>query len=224
MKKYFDLLRVCPLFQGIEQQEFAKVLECLNARVASFAKGEAVLREGEPAKDVGIVLTGRLQILRTDFFGNRSILAQLVPGDLFGESFACAGVKAVPVTAAAAERAQVMLIDCRQITCVCGTPCQVHQQMLVNLLQVTAAKNLVFHQKIEVTSKRTTREKLMTYLMLQAKRQGSLKFEIPYNRQELADYLEVERSGLSAEIGKLRRQGVIEANRSRFRLCKPIEI
>ena len=221
MKKYFDILCACPLFRGIRQQELTKALDCLNAGVSSFAKGEAVLSEGEPANYVGIVLTGKLQIVRTDFFGNRSILAHLVPGELFGESFACAGVKAVPVTVTAAEAAEVMLIDCLKITGSCSAACHFHQQMIFNLLQIVAAKNLVFHQKIEVTSKRTTREKLMTYLMLQAKRQGSLEFEIPYDRQELADYLEVERSGLSAEIGKLRRQGTIETERRRFKICRP---
>lgn len=223
MEEYFDILSACPLFRGIDRQELGTALDCLRARVVSLARGEAALSEGDPASFVGIVLTGRLQILRTDFFGNRSILAHLAPGELFGESFACAGVKEVPVTVAAAEAARVTLIDCRRITGPCGSQCRFHQQMIWNLLQIVAAKNLVFHQKIEVTSKRTTREKLMTYLMLQAKRQGRLEFEIPYDRQELADYLEVDRSGLSAEIGKLRRQGVIEAERSRFRLCRPFE-
>lgn len=223
MKEYFDILCVCPLFRDIERQEFEKALECLDVRVSSFGRGEAVLREGDPANYVGIVLTGRLQIVRTDFFGNRSILAHLVPGELFGESFACAGVKAVPVTVTAVEAARVMLIDCLKITHPCGKGCQFHQQMIFNLLQIAAAKNLVFHQKIEVTSKRTTREKLMTYLMLQAKQHGSSEFDIPYNRQELADYLEVERSGLSVEIGKLRRQGMIETERRRFKICRPFD-
>lgn len=221
MKEYFDILRACPLFRDMKPQELKKALECLSAKVSFLAKGEAALREGDPANYLGIVLAGRLQIERTDFFGNRSILAQLAPGELFGESFACAGVKAVPVTVAAIEAAEVMLVDCLSITRSCGNACHFHQRMIFNLLQIVAAKNLVFHQKIEVTSKRTTREKLMAYLMLQAKRLGSLEFEIPYNRQELADYLEVERSGLSAEIGKLRRQGAIEAERRRFKICRP---
>lgn len=223
MKKYFDILCACPLFRDMEQQELPQALECLNARFFFLSKGEAALSEGDPANYVGIVLTGRLQIVRTDFFGNRSILASLVPGELFGESFACAGVKAVPVTVTAVEAAEVMLIDWMQITRSCRNVCHFHQQMIFNLLQIAAAKNLVFHQKIEVTSKRTTREKLMTYLMLQAKQYDSLEFEIPYDRQELADYLEVERSGLSVEIGKLRRQGMIEAERRRFKICRPFD-
>lgn len=222
MKKYFDSLRACLLFRDIAPQELPKVLECLNVRVSSFDRGEAVLREGDPADDIGVVLTGRLQIVRTDFFGNRSILTSLGPGELFGESFACAGTEAVPVTVMAAEAAEVMLIDCFKITHACGNACGFHQQIIYNLLQIIAAKNLVFHERIEVTSKRTTREKLLTYLTLQAKRHGSLEFEIPYDRQELADYLEVERSGLSAEIGKLRRQGILEAERRKFKICRPL--
>ena len=219
MKKYFDILHACPLFRDIAPQEVAKTLECLNARISSFDKGEAVLSEGAPASHVGIVMTGRLQIEQTDFFGNRSMIANLIPGELFGESFACAGIKEVPVTVRAAEHAEVMLIDCLKLVRSCSDACPFHQQMILNLLQIVAAKNLIFQQKIEVTSKRTTREKLRTYLMLQARQQGRLEFEIPYDRQELADYLEVERSGLSAEIGKLRRQGMIEAEHRRFKLC-----
>ena len=135
-----------------------------------------------------------------------------------------ASVEAVPVSVLASEAAEVMLIDCLKICHSCSNACQFHQQMIDNLLQIVAAKNLMFHQKIEVTSKRTTHEKLMAYLMLQAKQFGSLEFEIPYDRQELADYLEVERSGLSAEIGKLRRQGVIEADRNRFKIYKPFDV
>ena len=223
MKEYFDVLSACPLFRGIDRQELGAALDCLRARVSPLARGKAALREGDPANYVGIVLTGRLQILRTDFFGNRSILAHLVPGELFGESFACAGVGESPVTVAATEASQVMLIDCLRITHPCGKGCPFHQQMILNLLRIMASKNLVFHQKIEITSKRTTREKLMAYLTLQAKEQGSLEFDIPYDRQELADYLEVERSGLSAEIGKLRRQGTIEAERRRFKICRPLD-
>ena len=220
MRNYFDILRVCPLFRDIAPQELTRVLECLDAKIYSFDKGEAVFNEGDPANDMGVVLTGRLQIVRTDFFGNRSIIASLGPRELFGESFACAGMEAVPVTVVAAEAVEVMLINCRKITRSCSNACCFHQQIIYNLLQIVATKNLVFHEKIEVTSKRTTREKLLTYLMLQAKHHGNLEFEIPYDRQELADYLEVERSGLSAEIGKLCRQELIEVKRRKFKICK----
>ena len=139
---------------------------------------------------------------------------------MFGESFACADVKRFPVSVVAVEDSQVLLIDSRRITVTCANACGFHNQMIFNLLKVVANKNLVLNQKIEITSRRTTREKLMAYLLLQAKIHRSDTFTIPYDRQALADYLEVERSAMSAEIGKLRRDGIIDCEKSTFRLLK----
>lgn len=220
MKNYFDVLQSCPLFRGISAQNLSAMLCCLGAKISSYDKGETIIAEGEPARYVGIVLSGAVQIMRVDYFGNRSIVAGIEPAELFGESFACAGIASIPVSAVAVEQTRVMLIDCRKITYSCSNSCEFHQQVIFNLLQVVARKNLVFHEKIEVTSKRSTREKLVAYLLLQAEKNQSNCFEIPYNRQELADYLEVERSGLSVEIGKLCRQGVIETERRKFKILR----
>ena len=220
MEQYFDALRKCPLFCGITDAELTAMLPCLGARITQFAHGDTIMAEGEMARYVGVVLSGTVHIIRVDYFGNRSIIEGIGPSGLFGESFACAGVSAIPVNAIAAESSEVMLIDCLKITCSCSNACEFHQRMIYNLLKVVAEKNLAFHQKIEITSKRTTREKLLAYLLLQAKKSGGEPFEIPYNRQELADYLGVERSGLSVEIGKLCRQGVIAADRKQFRFLK----
>ena len=111
-----------------------------------------------------------------------------------------------------------MLIDCNHILHTCSNNCGFHQQLIFNLMKDLAVKTLLFHQKIEITSKRTTREKLMTYLLIQAKRVNSNSFDIPFDRQELADYLEVERSGLSAEISKLRQEGILESHKNHFEL------
>lgn len=222
MEKYFAILRNCPLFYSISEQDLSAMLQCLRARIAHYDKGETIMAEGEEARYVGIVLSGAAQIVRVDYFGNRSIVAEIGPVELFGESFACAGVTSIPVNVAAVEPTRVMLIDCRKITHSCSNACEFHQQIIYNLLKVVAEKNLIFHQKIEVTSKRSTREKLMAYLLLQAKKSHSNCFEIPYNRQELADYLEMDRSGLSVEIGKLCRQGVITAKRNRFQVIANI--
>lgn len=223
MKKYFDVLRKCPLFQGIDDENLMAMLGCLGAREVSFHKKQIILAEGEPAKYVGIVLTGAAQITRVDFFGNRSIVADVGPSELFGESFACADVKAIPVDVVAVEDTRIMLVDCQRVIHSCSNACEFHQQIIYNMLKVVATKNLMFHQKIEITSRRSTREKLMAYLLLQAKKHGSASFEIPYNRQELADYLEVERSGLSVEIGKLCRQGLIATDKKKFRILKNME-
>ena len=158
------------------------------------------------------------QIVKEDFYGKRTIVVRIEPADLFGESFACAQLLAIPVSVIAAEDSEVMLMDCQRLLTTCSNSCDFHNKLIFNLLKVVAAKNLLFNQKMEITSRRTTREKLLAYLNAQAKQHGSNSFTIPYDRQELADYLEVDRSGLSAEISKLRREGVLESQRSQFTL------
>ena len=220
MKEYVPIMTRCSLFQGIRPEELSPMLACLGARVSEVRKNQVIFREGDTARYVGIVLTGAVQLVREDFCGNRSIVAHVGPTELFGESYACAGDSPLPVSMVASEDSRVMLIDCRRITVSCSSACAFHSRMIYNLLQVVAKKNLVFDQKIEITSKRTTREKLMAYLLTQAKLQGSNSFTIPYDRQALADYLEVDRSAMSAEIGKLRRDGVIDCRRSHFTLLQ----
>lgn len=221
MKEFLPILKTSPLFQGIEEGDLTALMSCLGARPLSVKKSEPIFLEGDPAKYVGIVLAGEVLILREDYHGNRSIMTHIGPGQLFGESFACAGVSALPVSAVAAEGSTVLLIDCSRIMFSCSNGCSFHSRLIFNLMRIMAAKNLLFHQKIEVTGKRTTREKLLTYLMLQAKEHRSNTFTIPFDRQELADYLEVDRSGLSAEISKLRAEGVLTSRKSSFTLLDP---
>ncbi|MDO4481395.1 MAG: Crp/Fnr family transcriptional regulator [Bacillota bacterium] len=220
MKKYYEILNKCPLFHGIAEAELDSVLECLSAGITAYKKNEIIFLEGSPARYVGIVLSGEVRIVKEDFFGNRSIVSRSGPGELFGESFACAGTEVLPVSVSSAYDSEVMMIDCRRITMTCSHSCSFHNRIIFNLLRVVAEKNLEFNKKIEITSKRTTREKLMTYLMFEAKRNRSNSFTIPFDRQVLADYLEVDRSGLSAEISRLRKDGVIECSRSRFTLLE----
>lgn len=218
MKEYFNVLRRCALFSDIEDENLPAMLSCLNAVVKSFGKKQTILAEGEPARYICIVLTGSAQIEQTDYFGNRSIVARVLPSELFGEAFACAGAESIPVNVTALEDTQILFIDCLRITLQCSNNCSFHRQMIYNLMKVVATKNLIFHQKIQITSKRTTREKLLAFLHLQAKQHDSSRFEVPYDRQELADYLQVDRSGLSAEISKLRREGIIKSHKNRFEL------
>lgn len=220
MKKYLQVLKRCTLFEKIEEDNLMAMLGCLGAKVGRYIKNDTIVAEGDSAKYIGIVLNGEVQIVQVDFYGNRSILTHGEPSQLFGESFACAGVETMPVGVVASKDSEVMLIDCHRITSPCCNACQFHNQVIMNLMKVVAAKNIAFHQKIEITSKRTTREKLMTYLFLQAKKNESNSFDIPYDRQELADFLEVERSGLSAEIGKLRKEGVLENKKNHFKLLQ----
>ncbi len=218
MKKYFDVLRKCPLFHQIADDNLIAMLGCLGARVETFDKKYTIFAEGTPAKYIGIVLSGSVQIIRIDYFGNRSILSGVEPSEVFAEAFACAEVRSIPVTVIANEPSEIMLIDCSHILHTCSNHCEFHQQLIFNLMKDLATKTILFHQKIEITSRRTTREKLMAYLMFQAKRADSSSFDIPFDRQELADYLEVDRSGLSAEIGKMKKEGIIENQKNHFEI------
>lgn len=218
MKKYLQQLRACPLFAEIEEQSLLRMLSCLGARVEHIARKCTVFSEGTPARDIGILLSGSLQTVQVDYYGNRSILGNVRQGELFGEAFACASVEELPISVVANEDSEVMLINCGHILHTCKNACGFHHQLIFNLMRDLAGKNIAFHQRAEVTSKRSTREKLMTYLLLCAKEAGSNRFTIPFDRQELADYLEVDRSGLSAEISKLRREGVLESEKRRFHL------
>lgn len=213
-----EILKKCPLFDGIGEEDITKMLSCLGAVEKSCKKGETVLFEGSEAHSFSIVMRGSVQIERTDYFGNRSILATIYPPQLFGEAFAFAEARSLSVNVTAAEDTEILLIGASQITDPCRNACPFHCKAVQNLLRTVASKNLVLHRKIEVTSKRSTREKLMSYLLLQAEAADSNTFTIPYNRQELADYLEVDRSGLSAEIGKLRRENVLRCRKSTFTL------
>ena len=218
MQKYLEMLKNCPLFAGIEEASLLRMLHCLGARVEHFDKKYTVFSEGTPARYVGILLSGSLQMSRVDYYGNRSILSNVGPGEVFAEAFACAEVQAVPVAVVASEACEVMLIDCSHILHTCENHCAFHQQLIYNLMKDLATKTIMFHQRIEVTSKRTTREKLLTYLHIRSKKLEKSSFDIPFDRQELADYLEVDRSGLSAEISKLRAEGILKSNKKHFEL------
>ena len=221
MVEYFDILSQCPLFSGISRQELGGMLSCLGGKITGIAKGNSVFLEGDPAEVVGVVLFGKVQIVRTDYYGNRSVLTVVSPGGLFAEAFACAGVEALPVSAIALQTSTVLLLDCKRVLTGCSNACPFHSHLVRNLLQGIAQKNLMLTQKIRCMSQKTTREKLMEFLLEQAKQQGSAEFVIPYDRQALADYLGVERSAMSVELSKLKKAGRIDCSGSRFRVLTP---
>ena len=221
MEKYFDILSQCPLFSGISRQEMGLLLNCLDGRITRVTKGNPVFLEGEPARFMGVVLFGTVQIVRDDYYGNRSVLTVVSPGGLFAEAFACAGVETLPVSVIALQSCSVLLLDCKRVLTSCSNACHFHSTLVQNLLRGIARKNLILTQKIRCMSQKTTREKLMEFLLEQAKQHGSGEFVIPYDRQALADYLGVERSAMSAEISKLKKAGRIDCSGSRFRVLNP---
>lgn len=216
MKEYFDLLLSTPLFSGIDPQDLDPMLHCLGANTVTIPKGDPVFLEGDAAGFIGVVMEGSVQVVQEDFYGNRNILTHAEKGDLFGEAFACANIETMPVSGYAVRDSKLLLLSCQKMLTVCSSACLFHNQLVKNMLKVVAQKNLEMNNKIRFMSQKTTKEKLMAYLLEQAKAAGSSEFTIPFDRQALADYLGVERSAMSAELGKLKKAGILDLKGSHF--------
>ena len=218
MREYFDLLLATPLFAGITPEDLAPMLHCLGATTVRISKGDPVFLEGDAAGFIGVVLEGSVQVVQEDFYGNRSILAHAVKGELFAEAFACAEIDTMPVSGYAVRDCKLLILSCQKMLTVCSSACLFHNQLVKNMLRVVAQKNLNLNDKIRFMSQKTTKEKLMAYLLEQAKATGSPEFTIPFDRQALADYLGVERSAMSAELSKLKKAGLLDFKGSQFHL------
>lgn len=208
------------LFEGIRPSEMESLLSCLSAREQSYEKDDFVFTAGARAALTGLVVSGSLRILKEDYWGNRTIIQIVEKGELFGESFSCAEISHVPVSVMAAEHTEVLLLDCKKILTTCPRSCQFHTKIIHNMMKILARKNIGLMQKMEHITKRTTREKLLSYLSEQAVICGANRFDIPFNRQELADYLSVDRSAMSAELGRMKDEGMIEYHRNHFILSR----
>jgi len=218
MREYINVLKKCILFKNIEDNDIVPLLGCINGRKKPYKKGETIFYEGDIISEIGIVLSGSVELIRYDYNGNKSIVTFVKESELFGESFACLGNRKIPVSIVAKEDSVICLIDIKRIIKTCSNSCNFHNLMIHNLLRVVALKNVILNQKIEIISKRTTREKLLTYLYIESKKAKSKSFYIPYDRQGLADYLEVDRSGLSNEISKLIKEEIIKSEKNYFEL------
>lgn len=213
---YFDKLKSCPLFGGISEAEMGTLLSCLSATEKHYEKNSFVFMSGDNVRSIGIVLEGGVHITQEDFWGNKTILAEIGSGGLFAEAFSCAETEELPVNVLAVRESDILLIDYRRIIKTCSSACGFHTSLIRNMLVTLARKNIMLTQKMEILSRRTTREKLLAYLSGQALKAGSNSFEIPFNRQELSEYLSVDRSAMSNELSKMRNDGILEFHRNSF--------
>jgi CRP-like cAMP-binding protein len=216
MRKYLPIIKMCELFDGIDDNILADVLTCLNAEVKSFRKGDTVCRAGEFTNSAGVVLTGRIYLESNDFLGNKSIVTEFTPGRCFGESYAFAKNMTMPFNIVAKENSDILVFDMRRLAAPCVKDCMNHRLLTDNLLCSMAAKHCELNNKITHLSRRTTREKLISYLSEQANLQKTIIFTIPFNRQQLADFLSVDRSAMSNELCKMRDEGMIVFDKNNF--------
>lgn len=216
MRKYLSLLKNSKLFQGISENELLSMMNCLSAVTRSYQKGEYVFTRGERIDSVAVLLEGCIHIQKEDYWGNLSILSEISEGEIFGEVYACLGSDEILNNAVAVKPSEILFLDVKRILTMCPSACQFHGRLIRNLLSALVLKNKMLTQKLEHMSKRTTREKLLSYLSEQSQRVGSPAFDIPFNRQQLADFLSVDRSAMSAELCRMRDEGVLTFDRNHF--------
>ncbi len=212
MDTYLQFLSSLSLFKGMSLKDIEDALQKLESRVVHKDKNEIVIHEGDPAIYIGILLRGQLQIARFDYHGNRHIIHSVDAGQMFGESYACSTMKEMPLEVLAVQDSDVLLIDATKLSSL--GPSIFFQ----NLVSMIASMNVGLNRKMEIITKKTTQEKVLAYLEREAIAQGSNHITIPFNRQELADYLSVERSALSFVLSTLKKKGVIDFHKNRFTL------
>lgn len=218
MKKYISILKRAQMFAGVGDDEIFSMLSCLGARLHTYKKGEYVLRQGEHLSDITVLVEGNLHIQKDDYWGNRSILGQIAVGEMFGEAYVAPESGALLNDVVAVEASAVIFFDVRRIITTCPSACRFHAMVVQNLFFAISEKNRKLVQKLDHMSKRSTREKLISYLSEEAKRQNGASFTIPFNRQQLADFLCVDRSAMSNELCKMRDEGLLKFEKNKFAL------
>ena len=211
-----SVLRTSGIFFGISEEETEKMLHCLEVRPETFQKDEYILRAGDRVEAFGVVITGKVMIIQEDFWGNRNILAAVGAGHCFAETFACSPGAVLNVSVMAQTNVQVLFLSVKRILTTCPSTCSHHSRMIRNLLSELAEKNLRLNEKITHLGQRSRRAKILSYLSAEAQRHGSAEFDIAFSRQQLADYLSVDRSGLSMELSRMQEEGLLEYRKNHF--------
>lgn len=218
MKKYIPVLKQTRLFAGAGEEDISTMLNCLQAQLSLYKKGEYVLRQGDSLHHITILVEGKLHIQKDDYWGNRSIINVIDPGEMFGEAYAAPDSGPLLNDVVAIENSAVIFLDIQKLLTVCSSTCKFHALVVQNLFFAISEKNRKLVRKLGHMSKRSTREKLISYLSEEAKRQNCGTFTIPFNRQQLADFLSVDRSAMSNELSKMRDDGLLLFNKNKFTL------
>lgn len=216
MKKYLQIIKMSKLFSGIKEEEIEAMLSCLSAEKRSFQKGEYIFHVGEHISEIALLLDGCVHIQREDYWGNLSILNEISQGEIFGEAYAVPESEAIVNNVLAVTPCEVLFFNLSNIFTICTSNCRFHTKLIQNLFTAIASKNRMLTQKLGHMSQRTTQEKLLSYLSEQSIKAGSASFTIPFNRQQLADFLSVDRSAMSNELSRMRKEGKLDFHRSYF--------
>lgn len=218
MKDFLSILKNNALFNGLTDEELLKILACIDIKKIYYDKDNFILHSGETTQYMYFIVSGSVLIIQEDVWGRRNIMDKLMTGHFFAESFAASKGSILNVSALADEATIVLQINLDSILKMCSVSCSFHNKVIQNFVTILAEKNIRFSNKISHTSKKTTKEKLMSYLSSESISKGRLDFDIPFNRQQLADYLNVERAAMSVELSKLQKDGLLTYTKNHFSL------
>lgn len=212
------LLTNTQLFRGIKENEIAELFHCLVPRERKFQKGEIIFRAGSPVSEIGLVESGSVNIVVNFYWGNSNIFGHVAKGEVFAENYAAIPGEELICDVVACEETEVLFLNMQKLLTTCQQACPFHTRLIMNMLRISAQKNLNLTARMMHTSSNSLRERLLSYLSEQALENGSSHFIIPFNRQQLADYLAVNRSAMSNELSKMQKDGLITYRRNEFTL------
>ena len=219
-ESYIDPIRQCPLFDHIATEDLTQMLTCIGARVVSYAPKIYIRDEEDIIEDVGVILLGHIDMVSEDIYGHRTTLVRMGPRELFGESFALSDSKRSTVSFLSIEPCTVLYIPLQRVLHICSNSCPFHHRLIQNMFYTLSLKNQQLIEKSAIVSKPTLQDKIWTYLNLEAEHQQKTYFDIPLNRNELADYLCANRSALTRELKHMKEKGLIDFDKNTFHLIK----
>lgn len=218
MTEYLEYIRQSHLFDGIKEEDIQPMLQCLGYSIKLYKKNKVIAMEGNDMRYIGIVLKGCVDMIKEDIWGNKDMLTRMMPGELFGETFACGADAESVVTFVASSNTEALILPLNKVLSTCPNSCDFHGQLIKNIIFVIAKKNKLLMQKLEVVTKKSLREKILVYLSQQAQEQKTKYFNVPLGRKELADYLCADRSSLTRELSAMKKEKLIDYERNTFRL------
>lgn len=214
------LLLNSQLFRGVAMEDLPLLLQCLNAREKTYKKGDIIFLEGHSMSEIGVVLDGSVLIEFCDAWGNNNILRTISAGGAFGEEYVCGANMPLVVSIKAATDTTILLVSAARVLRTCTRACESHEKVISNLLFVSVTRSLNLFRRIVHSSPKSIRGRLVSYLSECIKRSGSYSFDIPFNRQQLADYLNADRSAMCNELSKMSKEGLITYKKSHFEVHK----
>ena len=209
-----------PLFQGLEREEISEVLQRFHALIKHFPKSDYIYLAGDCVENLCVVLEGTVQMIKEDIWGEKSIIANLGAGSVFAENFlGKLGDRSV-VSYFVASDSEILMLPLGRALYDVSAPSKASQRLMCNIVSVLADNNTRLIEKTEILCKKTLRSKILAYLEQEARNKQSHQFTIPFNRTDLANYLDADRSALTRELARMKDEGIIDYTKNTFTLLK----